>query len=235
MSKIQEQNDLIRKRYLNMNPHGVNLRKVDYQPMSQHLNAEELKLLTTIKQENSNPSGHLKTSQKRVPKSPIFETSFMHEDESGGSSWEQAYQYVLIATCNAPVVKANYDLKVEVTVKPTFAMKAITRTMKQPIKVMEPPRAGRVKMPDLTKEVNQNAKNLEGLLVYPKIEGASMPAELKPICLPGGHFRLVQQKNKSKRPQEKITQQDQVYHSDWLPAPEEDHLGMVSLVKKGGG
>ena len=71
-----------------------------------------------------------------------------------------------------------------------------------PIRVMEPP-GPRRRIPDLTKEANQNAENLKSLLVYPSTE--NFPSELKPIVLPGGHYKLERLNKKPKKPQEKVT------------------------------
>ena len=70
-----------------------------------------------------------------------------------------------------------------------------------PIRVMEPP-GPRRRIPDLTKEANQNAAILKSLLIYPSI--ANFPSDLKPVVLPGGHYKLERLK-KSKKPQENVT------------------------------
>lgn len=61
-------------------------------------------------------------NQKRVPKSPLSDLNFYHENTSG-FSWEQGYQFVQIATCNAPVIKANLSFKVDFKVKKTLSFK----------------------------------------------------------------------------------------------------------------
>ena len=92
-------------------------------------------------------------------------------------------------------------MKIDFTAKPTFAVRPQTRTMIVPIRIMEPP-GPRRRIPDLTKEANQNADNLKSLLVYPST--SNFPSELKPIVLPGGHYKLERLK-KPKKPQEKVT------------------------------
>ena len=90
-----------------------------------------------------------------------------------------------------------------------------------PIRVMEPP-GPRRRIPDLTKEANQNADNLKSLLVYPSL--SNFPAELKPIVLPGGHYKLERLK-KSKKPQEKVTQLDH-QNIGFLPATDQHVVKM---------
>ena len=87
---------------------------------------------------------------KKVPIGPLTsDISFYHEAESG--AWSQGYQFVQIASSNAPVIKATYHVKIEVTMKPTFGLKCLTKTMQIPVRVMEPGRANRQRLPDLTK------------------------------------------------------------------------------------
>lgn len=60
--------------------------------------------------------------QKRVAISPLYDINYCHQDD-GGLAWEQGYQYAQIATCNSAVIKANYNLKLDITAKPIFAFK----------------------------------------------------------------------------------------------------------------
>ena len=158
--------------------------------------------------------------------SPLSEIDFCHVDEHG-QQWEQGYQYCRIATSNSPVIKANYHLKIDFLVKPKMGIKSMTRSIVLPIRVMEPPRSQRVKMPDLTKEQHLNAKILANLLVYPKT--ADFPPQVKPISLPGGHYRLERVK-RAKKPT-KVAQQDLLV-MDYLPAVEEEiPVDIVSIAQ----
>ena len=91
------------------------------------------------------------------------------------------------------MIKATYNMKIDFTCKSTFALKPKIKTMLMPIKIMQPPRAHRTpKPPDLTKETNlPSAEYLEELLVYPSMDSVGAPSEIKPIELPGGHYRLI--------------------------------------------
>lgn len=51
-------------------------------------------------------------------------------------------------------MKANFHLKIDATVKAKLGVKSTVKTLIMPIRVMEPPRAYRVKLPDLTNKDN---------------------------------------------------------------------------------
>lgn len=70
-----------------------------------------------------------------------------------------------------------------------MGLKTVVRSIVMPFRVMEAPRSKRVKPLDLTKGENLNATEIEELLKYPEID-TKLPPEVKPICLPGGHYRI---------------------------------------------
>lgn len=80
-------------------------------------------------------------------------------------------------------------------------MKHTVQSMNIPFRLMEPPRQTRVKMPDLTKDENLHAKQVEPLLKYPVFD--NLPAGLNPTMLPGGHYRIEKFKKQKKTVEEK--------------------------------
>lgn len=69
---------------------------------------------------------------------------------------------------------------------------------------------------------------MKHLLVYPQLE--NLPKEIKPIHLPGGHYKKEQIKRHTKKATNKVTNQDKGI-MEFLPAAEEDSMEM-SLIRK---
>ena len=68
----------------------------------------------------------------RAVKSLLQDINFCHTD-GNGHHWEQGYQYVKIATSDGDVVKANYELKIDFTVRNTMSCSDQMKTTTIPI------------------------------------------------------------------------------------------------------
>lgn len=109
-----------------------------------------------------------------------------------------------LGTSDAEVIKANYFLRVEVTARQQMSCSEQVRCLYIPIQILATnfsatgTRDGEIKnatIPDITKPINQDYNLLKNVLKYPKV--AKMPEELKPVTLPGGHYKLEEIKTRN--------------------------------------
>ena len=77
------------------------------------------------------------------------------------------------------MIKATFYVKVEVAMKPKMGVKTQVKTIQIPVRISEPGRTNRQRLPDLTRKQNQDPKILGDFLTYPSL--TDLPAEVKPI------------------------------------------------------